>query len=735
MPFFFNRKKKSQKKEAHCSTPPVIPYTKNGEKVIFSTGTKKEVSTTSESPAKAFTNLVKTSSRPESKLHPEPEPKLQSEPEPEPEPSNGRTTETTKERPRKRSHYRRFKPKEAISRLLSKPAKSWWYSQLRFTAVGRAYYLLHALMYFGIAEFIYEHRFGNEDKNMAADAANHIFISIRSDGVTTPTIKAIACLILGLLNANACLSEERSSVFFQGIGVLTLWMNFVLSLANIELCCFGFDAILPLRVVHSAVFLLINMVIVSFCDTDCSLGNIHAMIKESLKMPVPVAIFLHGITVALPIFVVNMPNEKQLEEGSLAMQPFEAVLLRQALFITLLFNVQGSSKNSSSFSLGTIHLLHSLPFVGPMFISAAHVNWPFSNTMSWFLFVMTGAAYRFRLLHGELLQKGANHFSLPQTPGIIRGLQKLLLGKKNFMLRRVTFAINCFIFLASLRQGENQISSSPIFWTKEPMNLETAQPKATASIDIIGYLTLFILGFINMHAVFSTQDSQHIFATMPVALALIVNPYIWLKQLLCMVIPTTNIAGSPLVFAKYLEALVDHFGFSLFTSYLNLSALSLITLLLLAMEVKFEHPYAVIKRGSYLVHGMFVILPTLMARNAVNRSTTNAGVGAVGQNENISHIADGLLLMIYGLAILSFLFGGRFDQFFGYAAVSMHSLILLAFFRVGSLLPLNEWPLDVRETAILWLVSFLLLRFRYLTDPRDQLMLSIGNSKDEKNKN
>jgi hypothetical protein len=83
-------------------------------------------------------------------------------------------------------------------------------------------------MYFGIAEFIYEHRFGNEDKNMAADAANHIFISIRSDGVTTPTIKAIACLILGLLNANACLSEERSGFFFQGIGVLTLWMNFVL---------------------------------------------------------------------------------------------------------------------------------------------------------------------------------------------------------------------------------------------------------------------------------------------------------------------------------------------------------------------------------------------------------------------------------------------------------------------------------------------------------------------------
>ena len=462
------------------------------------------------------------------------------------------------------------------------------------------------------------------------------------------------------------------------------------------------------------------------------------MIKESLKMTVPVAIFLHGITVALPIFVVNLPNEKQLEEGSLAMQPFEAVLLRQALFITLLFNVWGSSKNPSSFSLGTIHLLHSLPFVGPIFISAAHVNWPFSNTMSWFLFVMTGAACRFHLLHGEPLQESANHFSLPQTPGSIRGLQKLLLGKRNFMLRRVTFAINCFIFLASLRQGENQISGSPIFWTKdeaEPMNFESAQPKATASIDIIGYLTLFILGFVNMHAVFSTHDSQHIFATLPIALALFVNPYIWLKQLLCVVIPTMHTAGTPSVFAKPLEALVDHFGFSLFTSYLNLFGLSLITLLLLVMEVKFEHPYAVIKRGSYLLHGAFVILPILTARTAVNSSTTNAGAGAVGQNVNFSNIADGLLLMIYGLAILSFLFGGRFDQIYGYAAVSMHSLILLAFFRVGSLLPLNEWPLDVRQTAILWLGSFLFLRFRYLTDPRDQLMPSIGNSKDEKSRN
>ena len=44
-------------------------------------------------------------------------------------------------------------------------------------------------------------------------------------------------------------------------------------------------------------------------------------------------------------------------------------------------------------------------------------------------------------------------------------------------------------------------------------------------------------------------------------------------------------AGTPLVFAKPLEALVDHFGFSLFTSYLNLFGLSLIALLLLAMEV------------------------------------------------------------------------------------------------------------------------------------------------------
>ena len=52
---------------------------------------------------------------------------------------------------------------------------------------------------------------------------------------------AMVCLGLGLMNANACLSEERSSKFFQVVAVLTIWTNLVVALLTMEVGRAGLD--------------------------------------------------------------------------------------------------------------------------------------------------------------------------------------------------------------------------------------------------------------------------------------------------------------------------------------------------------------------------------------------------------------------------------------------------------------------------------------------------------------
>ena len=92
---------------------------------------------------------------------------------------------------------------------------------------------------------------------------------------------------------------------------------------------------------------------------------------------------------------------------------------------------------------------------------------------------------------------------------------KLLLEKKLYVTpRHIRNQLLYFSRISSTR-GESYLRLTNILDKGRggAYELETAQPKATASIDIIGYLTLFILGFVNMHAVFQPMI-LHIFATL-----------------------------------------------------------------------------------------------------------------------------------------------------------------------------------------------------------------------------
>ena len=82
-----------------------------------------------------------------------------------------------------------------MKRFFSKTTADLPFAKMRFTAFGRAQYALHAMLYFATVAAIYE---GDGRSHEARDG----------DAATPPPPYApLACLLLGLLNSHAGMSE------------------------------------------------------------------------------------------------------------------------------------------------------------------------------------------------------------------------------------------------------------------------------------------------------------------------------------------------------------------------------------------------------------------------------------------------------------------------------------------------------------------------------------------------
>ena len=96
----------------------------------------------------------------------------------------------------------------------------------------------------------------------------------------------------------------------------------------------------------------------------------------------------------------------------------------------------------------------------------------------------------------------------------------------------------------------------------------------------------------------------------------------------------------------------------------------------------------------------------------------DADLAAAGR----SSVADALFLALYTGALAGFFFGGALERAHTAASAALYTGVLAGFFRVSlpgvDLAVPVGWPLELRPTIAMWLLSLFFLRFRYLLEPR-----------------
>jgi len=233
-------------------------------------------------------------------------------------------------------------------------------------------------------------------------------------------------------------------------------------------------------------------------------------------------------------------------------------------------------------------------------------------------------------------------------------------------------------------------------------------------------MILFVLGLSNVHAALSAKDSSPLMAPVSV-MALVGNVAVWWPQLVALVVPTaTNFSSSLAAALEYTavsSSLTKWWNVSTFCVHLNMCQLSLMSLLLLAFNVRFHHIYEVLLRGWPLLQGLFVFLPLLSIRAGFSGEEAEA---IKPHSEDALPLVDVAILALYCTAVASFFFGSPLDRIFWFAAPTFYTGVLGGYFRLHVprfdvvLATPDGWDLNVRYTIALWMASLFFLRFEYM---------------------
>jgi hypothetical protein len=693
------------------------------------------------------------------------------------------------------------RPGKTLARLFATTSAELPYAKLRFTAFGRVMFAFHALLYFATAVAIYEGQLHADDGSRSsgeggggtggtsASAEEHEQQQGQEQqgqeqeqqfGAWVPLV----CLGLGLVATNACLSEERSPTFFQRLSVVGIWANLLVAVGTVECRVCGTAPPLPLAfptaffspLTSEVVFLVINLANAALVDTHCTVGGLAAAASNLLASPERLLSVVHGGLVVLPIFVANLGSNATTSAAAdstittaVAEIPCAVLLLRHVLLVVLILNLVAPGAGDNSLSFGAMHLLHFFPFLRSILRDHSHsaaaaaaaaaaagsavgVYWPFSVPVSASLFVASAAVSRFPfVVRGE---------RRPVTPPS-KAHEVLRSGS---VLGAAIFALNAaFILSALLLSGD----------TNTPAGEEGAASVAAAaaaaaaggeeaSVTLptseggggddewgsaaLSQLSLFALGFSNVHAAFSSEHSHSAMALLS-ACALLGNVVLWTAQLGALVQTNSSHAtaaaaaaaaasssSSAATVVSYgvqgvwchdmLTTFTSAWGLPPFETYLSMWQLSAMALLLLKLEVRFTH-YEPLLRGAHLVHGAVVLLPTLGARLGLSPGASSSTGGA---DDPLAHslraataqlpVVDVAFLVLYCLAVGGFFFGGVLDRAFTFAIPVLYSAVLGGFFGVGGISKPVGWGYGLSSTIAIWLVSLLFLRFRHLAEPR-----------------
>ena len=595
--------------------------------------------------------------------------------------------------PSQQSSVRTPQPAKMTRRLLAPTTSRIPFAKLRFSAYGRAQFAAHAVLYLVTAASIYE----------ATDDADGV-------GASTNNLVPIACLVLGLVNSNACLSEARSGVVIQMLSILAILGNLALAFCTFEArCCNVAPPLpLPLSLTFETLFLLINLLTLSMRSTDCSFDGLAKIEWD----PEHLAFAVHGLVFALPILVANL-GTGDVSPGGL--------LFRHVLLATVVCNV--THLGGTRLSLAVSHLLHGFPFLVRALFRWEWFRWPFPTVVSLAHFVGSAAFWRFRR---------SSDGAKAAPP----------LSKTHAMLRsgspfgRVAYAISAAVLLTALMIGtppsaeqthdDDGSARGERMTPRGDMRDETIVASSAALAAArdggmsppVAFAVLF-LAYCNVHAALSSERSHSALA-LASCVAMLVNPSVWAQQLVALTVPTVAVPLPSLTVA--LDTAAAAGGMRPLTAALGGWQLSMTSLLLLKLEVRFQHPYELLLRGSHLVNVLVVILPALSSRAGFDDDGESER-GSAASNERWL-AGDATILLWYNAALAAFLFGCAIERATSLGSATICTVVLGGFFRVsvpGVGLVLSEpvgWPLALRPSIGLWLASLFFLRFRYLLEPR-----------------
>eukprot|EP00613_Pedinella_sp_CCMP2098_P033775 CAMPEP_0171724742 /NCGR_PEP_ID=MMETSP0991-20121206/24559_1 /TAXON_ID=483369 /ORGANISM="non described non described, Strain CCMP2098" /LENGTH=740 /DNA_ID=CAMNT_0012317707 /DNA_START=261 /DNA_END=2483 /DNA_ORIENTATION=- len=648
----------------------------------------------------------------------------------------------------------KVRPRKTLTRLFAKTAADLPFAKLRFTAFGRAQFALQALLYFATAAAIYEAGQQHKEEGNGTTAGKAASGGGAGDEAANSSSSGwvpLACLVLGLAASNACFSEERSPTFFQRLSVVSLLLNLAVSVATVESRICGVPPPIPLvfptfwfsPLTSEVLFLLLNVAAYALGDTDCTLdglANASNRLLESVERTLSV---LHGGLVALPILVANLTDVNPASApvgggvplGSwvaavvMSDAPPAVLFLRHLLLVVLLVNLVAPDQTSASF--GAMHLLHCFPFLRTIFrgaskaTNAAAIYWPFNTPVSVALFVASAVATRVpSLLRGQGFPTGG-----PPSKA-----HEIL--RSGSVVGSAAFALNAAFLLAALlvhSDGEQTVTES---FTPAAAAANSGGGVSGGGLSGSKLGFLFALGLCNLHATLSTERSHPAMAALS-ASALVGNLALWTAQLASLIFSSSSLAVpfspffSSLLFngglwsvekegsRGVLEGATHAWGLPPFETYLTLWILAVMVVLLLKLEVGFEH-YQPLVRGSHLAHGLLVVLPTLGTRLGFRDGDGGGGgmLSPVSEEEGRLATVDVAFLALYFFAIGGFFFGGALDRVFTFASPALYSAVLAGFFGVGGLSKPVGWSFSLKPSIALWLVSLFFLRFRHLAEPR-----------------